>query len=269
MERKPHTEESKRKMSLVKMGHPVSVETRRKISLAQKGRKNFLGKHHSEETKRKISLNRKGKCLGSANHNYHRQFSVEQLAKMSASHRGYIMPESQKIKISESNKKNDRLINHLRQMAISHRGIPLSKATRAKISASRIGEKNPAWNGGRTIDGCGYVRVLQKGHPNADRDGYVLEHRLIVEKILGRNLKSSEVVHHINEIRDDNRPNNLMPLPNKSAHQKIHMKIRSKKKDLAQLIPLLYLIVLPYNDIAGYGRTRQYGHYKAKLRQSN
>lgn len=74
-----------------------------------------------------------------------------------------------------------------------------------------------------------YRYILKSDHPNCTLKGYVAEHRLVAEEIIGRYLKEDEHVHHINRDKLDNRKENLMVMTN-SEHMRLHMKERMNKK---------------------------------------
>jgi len=81
------------------------------------------------------------------------------------------------------------------------------------------GERNGNWKGGKTTS-RGYVFVHRPDHPHAKANGYVPEHRLVAERVLGRYLLPGEVVHHEDEDPSNNDPSNLVLYPNNATHLK-------------------------------------------------
>lgn len=81
------------------------------------------------------------------------------------------------------------------------------------------GEKAHHWKNGKTKQKRGYVLLNINGKK-------FYEHRVVMEKHLGRPLTRSEVVHHINKKLDDNRLENLMLFKDHSDHVKHHINIR-------------------------------------------
>lgn len=80
------------------------------------------------------------------------------------------------------------------------------------------GERHHEWKGGRTVDKSGYVLLRAPDHPHKNNAGYVREHRLVMERHIGRYLTPDEVVHHKNRVHDDNRIENLQLYSSNGAH---------------------------------------------------
>ena len=100
-------------------------------------------------------------------------------------------------------------------------GVRKSISHRKNISRSKVGKLNPMYKKGYTIDSRGYKLVLIPRHPDANFNGRVLEHRLVMEKKLGRRLSKEDIIHHIDFNPRNNKVSNLY-LMTRATHIKLH-----------------------------------------------
>lgn len=91
-------------------------------------------------------------------------------------------------------------------------------------------EDNPNWNNGKINPKKGYIRIFNPKHHRADKNGYVREHILIMEKHLGRRLNPQEVIHHVDHNTKNNDISNLMLFRNHSEHSRFEYKERLRDK---------------------------------------
>jgi len=109
-------------------------------------------------------------------------------------------------------------------------GVAISFNAAYCIHCTHLRERAQAWNGG-TKKTNGYISILSSDHPYATTQGYVLAHRLVMEAHLGRVLLPTEVVHHINGIKTDNRIENLMLFACNGKHLEYH---QERKRHVAK-----------------------------------
>lgn len=92
-----------------------------------------------------------------------------------------------------------------------------------------VGEKASQWKGGQYQRRDGYRFIMQPDHPRAAHKGHVLEHLIVAEKALGKSLPVGAEVHHVNEIKSDNRNNNLVICQDTAYHQLLHQRLDAYK----------------------------------------
>lgn len=143
--------------------------------------------------------------------NYLKKYGIESRPKMT---------EKVKRKISESN-----LGKHKRK------GFHLSEETKRKLSDAQKGRFHiiTQYGGHKKKRSDGYIAVYCPNHPLANKDGYVMEHILVMEEAIGRYITREEVVHHKNHKRNDNRLDNL-ELMTFQEHARLHLKERWEKR---------------------------------------
>lgn len=82
---------------------------------------------------------------------------------------------------------------------------------------------------GGSIASNGYKLIyVGKEHHLADVRGYTYEHRVVMERKLGRRLLPSEIVHHIDENKLNNAPDNLEIKKSVAEHRHHHSKNNSR-----------------------------------------
>ena len=132
--------------------------------------------------------------------------------------------------------KGHKVSNETKQkISNSHKGKKMSEETKKRLSLAKKGKKgkphSEEWKKkmrilmtGKPIKKYiigwfGYKFILKPNHPFCDCKGYVREHRLVIEKQIGRYLKPEEKCHHIGKWTN-NRPKMLMAFVNHSAHRR-------------------------------------------------
>lgn len=143
----------------------------------------------------------------------------------------------------------------------------------------RSGPGHPEWKGGRIYSKDGYVMVWSPDHPTTHKTKkYVLEHRLVMEKHLGRYLTRLEVVHHKNGVKDDNRIENLQLFETNGKHLEETLKgcvpnwtddgkrrIREAKREKTRLIGRIRGTIQRELKLNAFPNRKTIDHYLAQL----
>jgi hypothetical protein len=115
------------------------------------------------------------------------------------------------------------------------------------VDCARTGHRSHLWKGGRFKHPSGYILIRPTpDHPNyrrADIHPLVPEHRLIMAEQLGRPLRATEIVHHKNGIKDDNRPENLELLSRHLHHTGFQADEKIVETRKAGLLPGFFKII--------------------------
>lgn len=129
------------------------------------------------------------------------------------------------IKRNKSKINRDKVSKSLMGHGFSEETLKKMRENHKDIS----GKNNPRWKGGWYIHK--YKYIYSPEHPLRNLKGYVREHLYVLYKYLGERINKSNIIHHINGKKIDNRVNNLMVMKDHGAHRRMHCN-KNKEGDI-------------------------------------
>lgn len=113
------------------------------------------------------------------------------------------------------------VLNYMKKFKIPRR-------KRTEIQIGKFGKLSRRWNGGLRKNSNGYILIYKPNNQSADKSGYIREHRYIVEQYIGRKLKPSEIIHHIDGNKSNNKKLNLYIFSKKGLHTTFEALVKHK-----------------------------------------
>jgi hypothetical protein len=162
---------------------------------------------------------------------YINELSMKEIADLCGVAEGTIRHYMRSYDIQRRNGKSKITKAHRERMSQNRKGKPTWNFGMAGNYQkwTKRGSEAPGYKGGTTIYASrGYRMILKPEHPNANANGYVFEHRLVCEDLLGRYLTTEEIVHHRDANRLNNDPSNLFIFYGHDTHCAFH---RAKLRD--------------------------------------
>jgi len=104
--------------------------------------------------------------------------------------------------------------------------------------------------------GVGYIRIKNPSHSRANHKGLVLRAVLVLEEKLGRPLPNGMEPHHLNSIKIDDRPENLIEISH-AEHAKLHM---LDKPEFHHFGETHHLAKLTNDDVVGIKKRIRLGY---------
>lgn len=153
------------------------------------------------------------------------EFSMKEIADICGVSEGTIRYYMRNFDIKRRQGKSKITSRHREKMSEQRRGRPTWNSGMAGNYQkwTKHGAEAPGYKGGISEKGNrGYRKILMPEHPYADANGYVFEHRLVCENLLGRYLTDEEIVHHRDGNRLNNDPSNLFIFYGHDTHIAFH-----------------------------------------------